>query len=194
MSLFKKFKACEKYREYKVKIILIGVVIILCLFFAHISTPAKYSARFLRKNIPKIIVGEKYKVKDVIDGDTLVVKVDQKLVTIRMLGVDTPETVDPRKPTQCFGLQASDKTKEMLLGYFVAIETDKSQPILDKYGRVLAYIYRNDGLFMNEYLIKEGYAREYTYGKAYQKKKEFEKIEKEASEAKKGLWGFCNAG
>jgi micrococcal nuclease len=176
-------------KENIIKIALIAFIVTFCSIAAYLSTPKKFSY----KDIPKIDSTLPYHVAKVIDGDTFEVKVGQKLVTIRMLGIDTPETIDPRKPIQCFGMEASDKTKEMLSEQSMRLKTDKTQSILDKYGRVLAYVYLEDGRHLNEFLLKEGYAHEYTYGKSYQMKKEFKKLEKEASKNKRGLWGEpCN--
>jgi micrococcal nuclease len=131
-----------------------------------------------------------YQITKVTDGDTVHVKVDSEEITVRMKGVDTPETVDPRKTVQCFGKEASNKNKELLEGRMVTLVPDKGDKSLyDKYGRVLAYIYRDDGLFINEYLIEEGYAHEYTYGKTYEMQNVFKKLEKQAREEKRGLWG-----
>ncbi len=131
-----------------------------------------------------------YQITKVTDGDTVHVKADGQEITVRMKGVDTPETVDPRKTVQCFGKEASNMSKELLTGRMVNLVPDKGdRSLYDKYGRVLAYIYRDDGLFVNEYLVKEGYAHEYTYDKPYEKQKDFKKLEKQAREEKKGLWG-----
>ena len=102
-----------------------------------------------------------YAVTKVVDGDTIAVLMDGKKVTIRLIGMDTPETVDPRKPVQCFGIEASDKAKELLTGQAVEIEQDDSQDTYDKYGRLLAYVYLPDlstplgasGISFNEYMI-----------------------------------------
>lgn len=173
------------FKKYKIKIALITFIIIFCSTAAYLSAPAKFSHR----DIPKIDLSQLYQVATVIDGDTFEVKVDQKLVTVRMLGIDTPETVDPRKPIQCFGKEASDNTKKMLEGQSVTLKTDKTQSILDKYGRVLAYVYLGDGLFVNEFLLKNGYAHEYTYGIPYKMRKDFNKFENDARKNKRGLWG-----
>ena len=109
-------------------------------------------------------------------------------VTIRLIGVDTPETVDPRKPVQCFGKEASDKAKQMLTGQRVRIEEDPSQGTYDKYGRLLAYIFLPDGTLFDEYLIAEGYGHEYTYDTPYKYQKEFRAAETDARVEKKGLW------
>lgn len=130
-----------------------------------------------------------YDVSRVVDGDTFNVKVGEKEVKVRLLGVDTPETVDPRKTVQCFGKEASQATKDLLNKHSVRLEIDPGQGETDKYGRILAYAYREDGEFVNAYLLKEGYAHEYTYNKPYVFQKEFKQYEREAQEGKKGLWG-----
>ena len=101
-----------------------------------------------------------YAVAKVIDGDTISIIKEGTTVTLRLIGLDTPETVDPRKPVQCFGKAASDKAKELLTGKMVRLEFDASQGLLDKYGRTLAYVFLVDGTFFNEYTIAEGYGHE----------------------------------
>lgn len=135
--------------------------------------------------------GQYYKVDRVLDGDTFDIKVGFRKITVRMLGIDTPETVDPRKPEQCYGHEASDETKSLLVGHTVRLEFNPNRERLDKYRRYLAYVYRDDGIFLNEFLLKEGFAREYTFGKPYLKQKEFRGLEKAARAAKSGLWGVC---
>ena len=134
-----------------------------------------------------------YPVTKVVDGDTIKINKDGTEVTIRFIGVDTPETVDPRKTVQCFGQEASDKTKQILQGQSVRIVSDPSQGMYDKYGRLLAYVYaplnvRQEGLLMNEYLIAEGYGHEYTYNVPYKYQSEFKAAQKQAQLEKRGLW------
>lgn len=127
-----------------------------------------------------------------LDGDTFEIKIGKGMVKVRMIGIDTPETLDPRKPVQCYGHEASEKTKELLNGRSVSLKLDKTQSSLDKFKRLLAYVHRDDGLFVNQFLLENGYAREYTYNKKYQSQKEFKALEKKAKEEKHGLWGsFC---
>lgn len=128
-----------------------------------------------------------YKVTKVIDGDTIDVQLGKKTERIRMIGTDTPETVDPRKPVQCFGKEASARTKALLLGKPVKLVADPTQGDRDKYGRLLRYIVA-DGLNFNKRLIVEGYAYEYTYNIPYKHQAEFKKAQKAAQTAKKGLW------
>jgi len=105
-----------------------------------------------------------------------------------LIGVDTPETVDPRKPVQCFGKEASDFTKAHLKGRDITIETDDSQNIHDKYGRLLGYVILADGTNFNKQLIEEGFAHEYTYKTPYKYQTEFKTAEKNAKDGDKGLW------
>jgi micrococcal nuclease len=137
---------------------------------------------------------EYYLVSSVVDGDTLKVNINGTIETLRLIGMDTPETVDPRKPVQCFGKEASNKAKELLIGKKVRIEKDSTQGELDKYGRRLVYIYREDGLFYNKYMIEQGYAHEYTYNTPYKYQIEFKAAQKSAQENLKGLWSpdTCN--
>ncbi|MDD5646981.1 MAG: thermonuclease family protein [Candidatus Bipolaricaulis sp.] len=135
-----------------------------------------------------------YSIVSVVDGDTLKLNIDGTTQTVRLIGMDTPETVDPRKPVQCFGQEASNKAKELLTGRSVRIEKDASQGDLDKYGRLLVYVFRDDGLFYNKHMIEQGFAHEYTYNTPYKYQAEFKAAEKSAQENQKGLWSpnTCN--
>jgi len=135
-----------------------------------------------------------YAVSSVVDGDTVKINVDGKVQTYRLIGMDTPETVDPRKEVQCFGVEASNKAKELLSGKKVRIETDPTQGVTDKYNRLLAYIHLENGLFFNKHMIEQGYAHEYTYDIPYKYQVEFKKAQKDAQENKAGLWSpdTCN--
>ncbi|PIR56848.1 MAG: hypothetical protein COU72_04065 [Parcubacteria group bacterium CG10_big_fil_rev_8_21_14_0_10_41_35] len=135
-----------------------------------------------------------YSVIKVVDGDTLSINLEGVTETIRLIGINTPETVDPRKPVECFGKQASDKAKMLLSGKNVRIEKDVTQGDRDKYGRLLAYVWRDDGLFFNEYMIQEGYAYEYTYNKPYKYQTDFKADQTTAKAQNKGLWApdICN--
>lgn len=134
-----------------------------------------------------------YPVVKVIDGDTFVIAMNGKNVTMRLIGVDTPETVDPRKPVQCLGREASEKAKEILSGASVRLEMDPLQGELDKYGRLLAYAFLESGVNVAEHMIIEGYGHEYTYNLPYKYQAQFKEAERKAREGKKGLWadGAC---
>jgi micrococcal nuclease len=168
-----------KYRKIASIIFVVVVVCVLIGIFAY-----KVSAI-------SIDPYELYQVTHVLDGDTFKVKVGWHEVTVRMLGIDTPETVDKRKPVQCYGKEASDQTKELLSGSSVRLELNPDREEKDRYGRYLAYVRRADDLFVNEFLLQNGYAREYTYGRPYLRQNEFRGVESMAKDAGVGLWGAC---
>lgn len=131
-----------------------------------------------------------YPVVRTVDGDTIVISVDGENQTVRLIGVDTPETVHPQKPVECFGREASAFTKAVVTeAGEVALELDTSQGVQDRYGRRLGYIILPDGRNLNALIIYEGYGYEYTYGTPYEYQAEFKLAQKLAKEAKRGLWG-----
>lgn len=121
----------------------------------------------------------------VIDGDTIEIESGQK---IRYIGIDTPETVDPRKPVQCFGVEASNRNKQLVEGKRVHLEKDVSE--VDRYGRLVRYVYVGD-TFINLVLIREGFAYSYTYPPDVKYQSQFTEAERLAREQKKGLWSAC---
>ncbi|MHB9293354.1 putative micrococcal nuclease [Hollandina sp. SP2] len=126
-----------------------------------------------------------------IDGDTIKVRISNPPAgletgeTIRMIGVDTPETVHPDTPVQDFGPEASAFTKEQLQGKQVYLAFDWD--LRDRYGRLLAYVYTGDGTCFNARLIQEGYAYAYLYF-PFQFMEEFASLEQAAKEQHRGLW------
>ncbi|MFM7678883.1 MAG: thermonuclease family protein [Roseiflexaceae bacterium] len=131
----------------------------------------------------------------VADGDTITVKYNGVNTSVRLIGVDTPETVDPRKPVQCYGVEASNYTKSQLNKQTVYLEFDESQGITDRYDRLLAFVRRADGSLFNYDLIANGYAFEYTYqNNPYRYQSEFIAAAREARENGRGLWAAstCN--
>lgn len=135
---------------------------------------------------------ESYKVTNVVDGDTIKINLNGKIETIRIIGINTPETVDPRKPVECFGREASDKTKSLLEGKMVQIEIDKSQGDRDIYGRLLRYVTLPDGKDFGLEMISGGYAYEYTYRAPYAKQSIYKSTQIKAKENNKGLWSPDN--
>lgn len=142
---------------------------------------------------PQTAGTDSFTVASVVDGDTIKVNINGKVETLRLIGIDTPETVDPRKPVQCFGIEASNKTKSILIGKKVILEPDSTQGERDKYGRLLRYVFLEDGTNFNLLMIKDGYAYEYTYSLPYKYQSEFKTAQKSAETNKKGLWapGVC---
>jgi len=137
---------------------------------------------------------KRYPVKKVVDGDTVAFDIDGKEEVLRLIGINTLETVDPRKPVQCFGVEASNKAKETLNGKNVVLESDETQTDRDKYGRLLRYIYLEDGTNFNKMMIEEGYAYEYTYETPYKYQAGFKTAQQKSKDEKKGLWAedTCN--
>jgi len=126
-----------------------------------------------------------FKVIKVIDGDTI--KLENGEV-VRYIGIDTPETVHPSKPVQCFGREASNKNKELVEGKLVRLEKDITDR--DKYGRLLRYVWVGD-LFVNDYLVRQGYAYVYTYPPDVKYSEQFVQAQREARENNRGLWAVC---
>ena len=137
---------------------------------------------------PSTTIHNLWLVTRVSDGDTI--SIDGK--STRLIGIDTPETVDPRRPDGCYGKEASDRTKALLPnGTAVRIEYDVERT--DRYGRQLAYVWRaSDGLFINLVLVQEGYAKAYPYGnKTVAHRAEFAAAEVTARAQGAGLWSAC---
>jgi endonuclease YncB( thermonuclease family) len=117
----------------------------------------------------------------VIDGDTLVV---QGVGTVRLIGVDTPETVDPRRPVQFFGKEASEFTRRSAAGKVVRLEFDIDRT--DRYRRTLAYVHLPDGTFLNAEIIRQGYGHAYTQF-PFKYLEQFRVLERDAREAGRGF-------
>jgi micrococcal nuclease len=131
-----------------------------------------------------------YEVVRFSDGDTIVVTMNGKEETVRMIGVDTPETHAPGTPVQCYGPAASAYTKELIGTQKVRLEADPENQNRDRYDRLLRYVYLPDGRLVQTELIKNGYGFSYTQF-PFQKTDEFEALETEAETNKRGLWGNC---
>lgn len=134
-----------------------------------------------------------FPVTKVVDGDTIWVDDGDTRVKVREIGLDTPEVVDPRKPVQCFGRDASARAHAVLDGKSVYLETDPSQDRVDKYGRTLAYVWVDGRDLFNVDMIANGYAHEYTYDLPYKYQAEFKAAERDARAQGRGLWspGAC---
>ena len=118
----------------------------------------------------------------VIDGDTIILNGNER---VRLIGVDTPETKDPRKPVQYFGKEAYEFTRRLVEGKKVRLEYDWQRK--DTYRRTLAYISFEDSTFLNAEIIKQGYGFAYTRF-PFMYLEEFRQYEKEAREKERGLW------
>lgn len=152
-------------------------------FSADTDQPATFSAT-------QGIEGERAYVAKVIDGDTIELTNGQ---TVRLIGIDTPETKDPRRPVGCFGKEASSETRKLLSGKEVVLQKDVSET--DKYKRLLRYIFlpleEGKALFINDYLVREGFAKVLTYPPDVKFNEQLQEAEKLAREQERGLWGRC---
>jgi len=118
----------------------------------------------------------------VIDGDTLELDGGER---VRLIGVDTPESEDPRRPTEYFGKEAAAFTRRLAEGKTVRLEFDRE--MVDAYGRTLAYIYLPDQTLLNDEIIRQGYGHAYTRF-PFRYEREFVILEREARAAGRGLW------
>lgn len=140
-----------------------------------------------------------YTVDRVVDGDTVRIFRDDKSVPLRIIGGDTPETVNPRRPVECYGPEASLEAKRLLDGTRVKIIYDPTQGTarddgrrVDIYGRDLVYLELADGRDYMEHMISEGFAKEYRYRSNYERMPQYRAAQAEAKEADRGLWGACS--
>jgi len=131
-----------------------------------------------------------YSVVRFIDGDTIAVDMNGKTESVRMIGIDTPETHKPNSPVQCYGPAASAYTKNIIGQQKVRLEADSKNTNRDRYDRLLRYVYLPDGRLIAKELISHGYGFAYTQF-PFSKTEEFVDAEKSAEQAKAGLWGNC---
>ena len=130
--------------------------------------------------------GEQAQVTRVVDGDTIEVLMAGATYKVRYIGVDTPETVDPRRPVECYGREASERNHQLVEGKTVELEKDVSET--DKYGRLLRYVWVG-GEMVNATLVREGYAIASTYPPDVKHQELFASLQREAVDAGRGLWG-----
>lgn len=137
------------------------------------------------RNVPD---GRDAVVDRVVDGDTIVVDDGER---IRLIGIDTPETVKPGSPVECFGKEASRRMNTLLPeGTHVRLVRDADAT--DRYDRTLSYVYRlDDGLFVNAAMVRDGFAYAYTVPPNVAHAEEFVALQAEAREADRGLWAAC---
>ena len=131
------------------------------------------------------------RVTRVVDGDTVHVESGGKDYRLRYIGIDTPETVDPRRPVGCFGAEASERNRQLVEGRTVGLEKDVSET--DSFGRLLRYVWVEDQM-VNEALVVEGYALAATYPPDVRYSGVFASLQAQAREGKRGLWGAACAG
>ena len=126
-----------------------------------------------------------------VDGDTIIVRSGARTEDVRLLGIDTPETVDPRRPVGCYGPEASAFTKHLVTGRTVTLRYDRE--LHDRYGRFLAYVWLagRRPVFVNAELVRRGYARSYPFPPNTAHSALFAALERSAAVAGRGLWHAC---
>jgi micrococcal nuclease len=139
---------------------------------------------------PGTVVAPNATVIDVADGDTIVVRVAGQRETVRLIGIDTPETKDPDEPVQCFGPEAT-KATEALLPRGTAVRLERDAEPRDQYGRLLAYVYRTDGLFVNLALAEQGFADVLSIAPNTAHAGDVRAAVDAARAGGRGLWGGC---
>jgi micrococcal nuclease len=130
----------------------------------------------------------------VVDGDTVHVRLTEGrgMRTVRYIGVDTPESVKPGEPVQCFAKQASKFNSHLVAGRLVRLRVGRERT--DRYGRLLAYVYLRggDGAFVNAELVRRGYARTLEIEPNTDFADRFKRLERRAREDGRGLWAACD--
>ncbi len=129
----------------------------------------------------------KAQVVEVVDGDTIKVAIEGQVYSVRYIGIDTPESVHPDEPVEWMGPEASEANRQLVEGRTVYLERDVSET--DRYGRLLRYVFLEDGTFVNAELVRLGYALVSTYPPDVRYQDLFLRMQEEAREAGRGLWG-----
>lgn len=177
-----KFIKSQKFKKLLIRFVL-ALFIILLGYLSEANTGVKTQLTNLSPGT--------YQISKFHDGDTISVNMDNIEETIRFIGIDTPETQDPRKAVQCLGKAASEFTKNLIGDNPVRLEADPLSSNRDRYNRLLRYIYLPDGRLVQAEIIKEGYGFAYT-SFPFTKSEEFSNYQRQAREQNKGLWKECN--
>lgn len=199
----------ELHRAPKTKETLLQLVAILCgvgamvglTFLEHTDTAIHADEPIVQEQAqaekPVLVLEQHlartYAVTRIIDGDTIEVTRDGESARVRLLGIDAPETyAGTNRSPECYASEATQALATALpLGSTVTLENDPTQDTIDTYGRLLAYVFKGD-TNINQYVIEEGVAREYTYrGRVYSKQTTFRDTELHAQKEGRGLWGVC---
>ncbi len=177
-----KFNIKKKHKKLLLSILL-GIIISILGY--------QINDKGVLEKIPAPVPPGMYRVISVEDGDTITIDMNGTEERVRFIGVDTPETQDPRKPVQCFGKTASLFTKQLIGSNNVRLELDPLSSNRDRYNRLLRYIYLPDNTLVQSEIIKQGYGFAYT-SFPFTKSEEFRSLQTEAREQNRGLWNECN--
>lgn len=177
----------------KLSVLVFVAVIVFASIFDLNKTETSRILEFLGIDRKKSVLEEKtipsdnssYIVTRIIDGDTIEVNGG---VTVRYIGIDTPESVDPRREIECFGKEAAEENKRLVLDKKVILEKDVSET--DRYGRLLRYVYV-DSQMVNKTLVENGFAQARSYPPDIRHQEELRAAEAKARSERRGLWGNC---
>ncbi len=178
-------KILTKRQQKKLLGLAIGLIVAGITAYAQSHGLLKDAAQTVQQAQPGL-----YRVTEFVDGDTIAVDMNGKTEKVRFIGVDTPETHDPRKAVQCFGLAAADFTKQFIGTQNVRLENDPTNTNRDRYDRLLRYVYLPNNTLVNAEIIKQGFGFAYT-GFPFTKSDDFIRFQTEAREGNKGLWANC---
>lgn len=158
--------------------IFVAIILLVRIFFATVEAPV----------VPQHVSDDNtIRVIRVIDGDTFEARIATSTEKIRMIGIDTPESVDPRRPVQCFGKEAGAHLQQLIINREIRLEDDQSGDDRDKYGRLLRYVYIEGDVLVNARMIEDGYAYAYTKF-PFEKRAQFLKLQTQARAGLRGLW------
>ena len=172
----------RKRFQKKVASLLIGLLIVAAGYYTESRSPNNTAATPAPAGTYRVVRFD--------DGDTIVVDMNGTEEKVRFIGVDTPETQDPRKAVQCFGKAASSYTRGRIGDQPVRLEADPLSTNRDRYNRLLRYVYLPDGTLMNLDIIQQGYGFAYL-SFPFTKSDEFRAAQTTAREQNKGLWSSC---
>jgi micrococcal nuclease len=165
-------------------LILTAIVIVAMSFFNNKNNTTTQNNSILSQSAS----GTTYEVLKIVDGDTIKINYQGKIETIRLIGIDTPELKDNRDQVECYANEASQHLTDILKNQSIILEADSTQGETDRYGRLLAYIFLKDGTNINQKMLADGFAYEFTYDEPYKYQEEFKAAEKNAKTQKLGLW------
>ena len=130
-----------------------------------------------------------YKVERIIDGDTIRVTIDGRSVLVRFIGINAPEIEHSNETAECFGYNSKFYLQSLIANSSVRLESDPNDSNKDKYGRLLRYVYPEDGTILNEKLVREGYAFAVVYNKGNRYERLLKSAQMDAQQNKVGYWG-----
>lgn len=189
-------KHVKKSDLVKIRFAIYVLLIVLMFVFASGLEDPRTMPKKIEVEVPMTeqIQNNIYVVTEVIDGDTIDVTNDGKTLRVRLIGIDSPEIRDASKPVECFGKEASDFLNSLILSKEITMEADPTQSDKDKYDRLLRYIFIANGENINQTMVANGYAFEYTYKMPYKYQAAFKAAQAEARKEGKGLWAkdVCN--